>query len=134
MRRKSRRATKRHNSGTMKHRRSVPKLRRLSAARRALLRNLTSQVLQYGAVITTRAKAKALVTHLDPLIVRGQRELTLQRRRYLLAALSTKRDLPRLLTAARAAQSRRSGFLRITRLAARKGDAAALARVEIIER
>lgn len=117
----------------MKHQRSGKKLSRLAPARRTLLRNLTSQILQYGAVKTTRAKAKALVAHLEPLIVRSQGDLTLQRRRHLLAALAAKKDLPRLQAAARAAGERRSGLLRITRLPARRGDAAAMARVELIE-
>lgn len=117
----------------MKHRRHTKRLSRHASARRALMRTLTSQLLRHGAIQTTRAKARALVAHVEPLIAQGKHNLTLHRRRLLLRQLARKEDLDALLATAKAAKERRSGWLRTSRLPARVGDAAEMSRVEIIE-
>lgn len=118
----------------MRHRRPAKSLNRKSPARRALLRTMTSQLLRHGALVTTRAKAKALLSHAEPLISKSKRALTLHQRRSLLHQLGARGDLDALLEAGRAAGTRASGFLRTTRLPRRQGDAAELVRIEVIDR
>ncbi|MBI4022305.1 MAG: 50S ribosomal protein L17 [Candidatus Andersenbacteria bacterium] len=118
----------------MKHRQGAKSLSRRSPARRALLRTMTSQLLRHGALVTTRVKAKALLSFAEPLITKSKRELTLHQRRALLQQLNSQEDLVALLAAGRAAGERSSGFIRANRLPRRQGDAAQLVRIELIDR
>ncbi|RVW40842.1 50S ribosomal protein L17, chloroplastic [Vitis vinifera] len=52
----------------MRHGRRVPKLNRPPDQRRALLRGLTTQLLKYGRIKTTRARASAMRKYVDKMI------------------------------------------------------------------
>jgi len=66
----------------MRHQKKRHKLNRPADQRRALLRTLTTQVLKYGRVTTTEAKAKAVkaeVEHMITLAKRGKEDLAARR-------------------------------------------------------
>lgn len=115
----------------MKHRHSNRILGRRSHHRLDLLLHLTSSLLEHGAIKTTEAKAKELRSYAEPLLAEAKQELTLARRRRLLSKLLRPQDLPNLINATQRV-SRRSGFLRLTKIAAKRSDAAAMAKIEII--
>lgn len=66
----------------MRHQKKRHKLNRPADQRRALLRTLTTQVLRYGRVTTTEAKAKAVrseIEHMITLAKRGKDDLSARR-------------------------------------------------------
>lgn len=79
----------------MRHQKKRHRLNLPADQRRALLRNLTTQVLKYGRVETTEAKAKAVkaeVEHMITLAKRGKADLSARRAvsSYLLENRSSK--------------------------------------------
>lgn len=117
----------------MKHKRHKRTLGRQSYQRQYLIAGLTSSLLKSGSLITTEAKAKELSAHIETLISKGKRELTLANRRHLLSEFSNNgADLELLVAAAKASGDRRSGFTRLTRLPSRGGDGARMTRVDLI--
>ena len=66
----------------MRHKVKRHRLGRPADQRRALLRNLTTQVLDHGRVITTEAKAKAVRSEVERMITlakRGSEDLSARR-------------------------------------------------------
>lgn len=97
------------------------------------MKGLTSSLLQHGFITTTEAKAKELRRHVEPLITRAKQDLTLANRRLLLRKLQHASDLDALLAVAKANAKRPGGYLRLTRLPAKRHDNAPVMRVDIIE-
>lgn len=117
----------------MKHRIKKRTLSRKAPHRAALLKALTSSLVQHGSLITTEAKGRELISYAEPLLREGKQELTLHRRRRLLSKLARQEDLPALLEISEAAKERTSGWIRLTKMPRRQGDGAKLVRVEIID-
>lgn len=66
----------------MRHKKKRHRLNRPADQRRALLRTLTTQVLKYGRVTTTEAKAKAVKSEVERMITlakRGKEDLSARR-------------------------------------------------------
>jgi large subunit ribosomal protein L17 len=116
----------------MKHLHRNRILSRTSEDRKALLQNLTSSLLEHGAITTTEAKAKELRGFFEPLVTLAKRGETLHIRRQLLRVL-TKEDTKRIYAVAAAAKTRPGGYLRLTRLPITRGDAARMMHIEIID-
>jgi len=117
----------------MKHRHGNRILSRVTADRKQLLQNLASGLLTHGSIVTSEAKGKELRRFLEPLITRAKREESLHVRRQLLASLLHKGDVTNLLEVAKAAAKRPGGYMRLTKLPARRGDGASEVRVDIID-
>jgi large subunit ribosomal protein L17 len=115
----------------MKKRIYSKKLNRSTTARRALYRSLARNLLEFGKIKTTLAKAKALVPFMERLIVTAKIN-NLSARRMVLASLANDRKTVNRVFAVAAVNSQKSGFTRITPLTPRKGDNAKLAILEII--
>ena len=64
----------------MRHGDKINNLSRTASHRRALLSNLTIQLITYKKIVTTLAKAKALRTYVEPLITKSKDNTTHQRR------------------------------------------------------
>lgn len=94
---------------------------------------MTSSLLEHGSIVTTRARALELRRHFEPLVTLAKSELTLHRRRQLLAQLRGKRDLERLLTVAQQFQQRPGGYLRVTKLLTSRHDQAEMAQIALVE-
>ncbi len=118
----------------MRHRKSGRKLNRTSSHRRAMLRNMVTQLLDHEQMITTVAKAKELRPYAEKMITLGKRE-TLHARRQALAVIRRKAVVAKLFDTLAARYSKRpGGYTRIIRLGNRKGDAAPLALIELVDR
>src|SRR5215475_8347976 len=118
----------------MRHRVAGKKLGRSPAHRRALLRNLVTELLEHEAVRTTDAKAKELKRWGDRLITLGK-EGTLHARRRA-AALVQRASVVRKLFAELGPRyaSRAGGYTRVVKLGVRAGDAAPVSLVELVDR
>ncbi len=116
----------------MRHRNAGYKLGRNTSHRRAMLRNLVTSVLLMDRVETTITKCKATRPIIEKMITLGKRG-TVHARRQAAAYLMTPESVDRLfaIVAPRYA-ARQGGYLRITRIGARKGDAAEMAYIELL--
>lgn len=116
----------------MKHKHANRTLSRTANHRRALLRNLSRDLLAHGSIVTTEARAKELRRYIEPLITKAKQEPTLHRRRQLLAEVSTV-TLKRLHEVAQQHDKRPGGYLRLTKLPRTREDNAPTVRVDILD-
>src|SRR5246127_1044299 len=116
----------------MRHRVGGSKLKRDLGARKALLRNLVTSVIEQERVITTVTKAKAVKPLVDKMITLGKRD-TLHTRRQAAAFLETPKSVQKLFdTLGTRFGQRQGGYTRIVRLGFRKGDGAEQAMIELV--
>ena len=117
----------------MRHRKSEKKLSRKTSHRKALIRNLVTELLRHGRIRTTLAKAKAMRSSAEKMITLGKRG-DLHARRQALSFIQSKDVVHELFDtiAARYAE-REGGYTRILKLGPRKGDAAPMAIIELVE-
>src|SRR4029453_7408014 len=109
----------------MRHRVAGKKLGRSPAHRRALLRNLVTELLEREAVRTTDAKAKELKRWGDRMITLGKTG-TLAARRRAGGTLQQPGVVQKLFDElAKRYAARPGGYTRVTKLGTRPGDAAA---------
>lgn len=117
----------------MRHKVAGRKLGRNTAQRKALLRGLASDLLRYGKLQTTEAKAKSLRPVVEKLISLGKRG-DLHARRLAAGRLYGPEILQRLFgEIAEAYQDRPGGYTRIYKLQPRKGDGAPMALIELVD-
>jgi large subunit ribosomal protein L17 len=117
----------------MRHARSGKKLGRDMAHRKALYANLAGAVIEHGRIKTTVTKAKAVKPIAEQLITLGRRG-DMHARRQAVAFLRSKHIVHRLFTEVGPAfADRPGGYLRITRIGPRPGDAAELAYLELVD-
>lgn len=108
------------------------KLGRTSDQRRAMLRQLTTALLENGKLETTFTRAKEVQPVVEKMITLGKKgDLAAYRR-----ALSyiTKEDVANKLFKEIAPKyaDRNGGYTRVTRIGARRGDAAEVAIIELV--
>ncbi len=117
----------------MRHGVGYKKLGRTTAHRRAMFRNQLASLVEHGRIRTTLDKAKALRPVAEKMITRG-REDTVHARRLVRRWLPNRDHVKKLFDeiAPRYAD-RPGGYLRITKLGPRKGDAAELAVIEFVD-
>jgi len=108
------------------------KLKRDLGARKALLRNLVTSVIEQERVITTVPKAKAVKPLVDRMITLGKTD-TLHARRQAAQFLNTPDAVKKLFEklGTRFGQ-RNGGYTRIVRVGWRKGDGAEQAILELV--
>lgn len=116
----------------MRHRKAGSKLGRNPSHRRAMLRNLVTNVIERERVQTTLTKAKVVRPLVERMITLGKRD-SLHARRQAGAFLMTPDATRKLFSdiAPRFAQ-RNGGYTRIVRVGFRIGDGAELAILELI--
>jgi large subunit ribosomal protein L17 len=116
----------------MRHRVGGFKLKRPVDSRNALLRNLTTSVIEHERVITTITKAKAVRPLVEKMITLAKSD-TLHSRRQAAAILRTPASVKKLFdTLGTRFGQRNGGYTRITRLAPRQGDGAEQALIELV--
>lgn len=116
----------------MRHRHKGKTLDRKTAPRKALFRNLLTSLILYEKIRTTTAKAKALKPIAEKLITKGKNNNLTSRRElhtYLFTDNAVKKILEELSPRYK---DRKGGYLRITKLNARQGDAAKMAQIEFV--
>ncbi|MGE5646952.1 MAG: 50S ribosomal protein L17 [Acidobacteriota bacterium] len=116
----------------MRHKVDGYKLGRTVDARRMLLRNLVTSVIEQERVITTVPKAKAAKPIVENMITLAKAD-TLHARRQAAAYLTTPKSVKKLFDTlgARFGQ-REGGYTRIVRLGPRKGDGAERVMIELV--
>src|SRR6202034_888413 len=117
----------------MRHQRKRHKLSRDSAHRKALLMNLSKEVLEHERIKTTEAKAKAVKPEIERLITLGKRGDLHARRQALSALAQDKFAVHRLFeeVAPRYAE-RPGGYTRILKLGPRRSDATEMVYLELV--
>lgn len=106
-------------------------LSRDQGARRALFRSLVKALVTYGAIVTTKAKAKAIQPDLDKLVGLAKKKELSRIRRVSSYLGSDRRSLEVLFAKiAPTFSSRTSGFTRIVNLPERPGDRSKMVRLE----
>jgi large subunit ribosomal protein L17 len=118
----------------MRHRKAGFKLGRLTQHRWAMFRNLLVALFRHERIVTTEAKAKAMRGLAERMITLAKRE-DLHARRQVLDMVPDAEVVKRLFdsVAARFAD-RHGGYTRILRGDARRGDAAPLVILELVDR
>ncbi|KAK1265465.1 hypothetical protein QJS04_geneDACA016943 [Acorus gramineus] len=116
----------------MRHGRRVPKLNRPPDQRRALLRGLTTQLLKYGRIKTTRARASAMRKYADKMITLAK-DGSLHKRRQALGFIYEKEIVHALFAEVQDRYGERNGgYTRIIRTLPRRGDNAPMAYIELV--
>ncbi|KAF7816264.1 50S ribosomal protein L17, chloroplastic [Senna tora] len=116
----------------MRHGRRVPKLNRPPDQRRALIRGLTTQLLKYGRIKTTRARASAIRKYVDKMITLAK-DGSLHKRRQALGFIYEKQIVHALFAEVPDRYGERNGgYTRIIRTLPRRGDNAPMAYIELV--
>ena len=123
----------------MRHRVAGHRLGRSSGHRRALRRNLMTELFRHERIKTTEAKAKAIRSGVEKLITLAKRGLqddsyTLHARRQAVAALNDPTIARKLFDElAPRYEEREGGYTRLYKLGRRQGDGAPLVVLELVE-
>lgn len=117
----------------MRHAKNFNHLKRQQGHRRALLRNLSINLIEHKRINTTLAKAKALRPYIEPLITKSKNNNT-HSRRVVFSYLQNKEAAAELFDniAAKVAD-RPGGYCRIIKTGFRKGDGAEMAMIELVD-
>lgn len=116
----------------MRHRKKQIKLGRKQGECKALLRALAESFVLHGHIRTTEAKAKALRTIIEPLITKAKSN-DVNAMRAIKKFLYTEKAIRKLVKEIGPKyQMRHGGYTRVTKLPARKNDAAKMARIELV--
>ncbi|MEW5702694.1 MAG: 50S ribosomal protein L17 [Candidatus Zixiibacteriota bacterium] len=116
----------------MRHQRTVRKLGRTAAHRRALLGNMATALFRAHAVTTTVPKARVVRSVAERLITLGKRG-DLHARRLAARRVKDRSVLKKLFEEiAPQFSARAGGYTRIIKLGSRRGDGASLARLELL--
>ncbi|MAH22146.1 MAG: 50S ribosomal protein L17 [Thaumarchaeota archaeon] len=117
----------------MRHRLTGRRLGRSSSHRRALYRNLVTDLLDYEKITTTEAKAKEVRSIAEKMITLGK-DGNLSSRRQALAFIFEERVVSKVFAdLAPRFTERQGGYTRITKLGRRLGDGAAMVRLELMK-
>jgi large subunit ribosomal protein L17 len=117
----------------MNHGNKINHLGRKYGHRKALLMNMSNALIKHKRINTTLAKAKALRTHLEPLITKSKKD-TMHSRRVVFSYLQDKSTVSELFaTIGPKVMDRPGGYLRIIKTGFRQGDAAETAMIEFVD-
>lgn len=117
----------------MRHRKLSRRLVSTTEHRLALMRNQVRDLLKHGRITTTLAKAKELRRYAEKMITLAKKG-DLAARRRVLAFIQDKEVVRKLFSEIREKYlDRAGGYTRIIRLGQRRGDAAPMAIVELVE-
>jgi large subunit ribosomal protein L17 len=118
----------------MRHRKDGYKLGRLTQHRWALFRNLLTGLFRHERIETTEAKAKAVRGLADHVITLAKRE-NLHARRQVLSLVPDTDVVGRIFdTIAARFSDRNGGYTRIVKGGVRRGDAAPMVLLELVDR
>jgi large subunit ribosomal protein L17 len=117
----------------MRHRKDRRKLSRSASHRKALLMNLSTDVIEHERIRTTEAKAKAVKPEVEKLITLGKRG-DMHARRQAMAALGQNKFVVYKLFEEIAPRyaDRAGGYTRILKLGPRKSDATEMVYLELV--
>ncbi len=117
----------------MRHNKAVNHLGRKSGHRKALLANLATSLILNKRITTTVAKAKALKSYVEPLVTKSKEDTT-HNRRVVFSYLKSKEAVTELFrNVAPRIADRPGGYTRVLHTGFRKGDAAEMALIELVD-
>jgi large subunit ribosomal protein L17 len=117
----------------MRHGKKFNHLKRKKGHRKALLQNLSIALIEHKRINTTLAKAKALRIHVEPLITKSK-DNTTHSRRVVFSYLQNKEAVKTLFDEiGLKVADRPGGYTRIIKTGFRKGDAAEMAMIELVD-
>ncbi len=117
----------------MKHGVKGSKLGVTASHKRAMLRNLTTSLLEHKRITTTLAKAKELRGFVEPIITKAIKG-DLNSKRLIMDDLKDKPVVKELFAEiASTVGDRKGGYTRVVRLGRRRGDAAEMAIIELVD-
>ena len=117
----------------MKHKRGFNPLQRMSAHRKALHRNMVTSLFSKERVKTTKAKALAIRRTAEKMITRAKED-TVHNRRIVSGRLYDDGIVAKLFTnIAVRMKDRNGGYTRIIKLGERRGDAAEVVILELVD-
>ncbi len=117
----------------MRHNKKFKHLSRTADHRAALLANLAIALIQHKRITTTLAKAKALKKYVEPLITKSKNDTT-NSRRVVFRYLQNKEAVTELFKEiAVKVGDRPGGYTRVIKLGLRRGDAAPIAFIELVD-
>jgi large subunit ribosomal protein L17 len=117
----------------MRHGKKFNHLSRKRGHRKALLQNLSIALIEHKRINTTLAKAKALKVHIEPIITKSKTNST-HSRRMVFRSLQNKYAVTELFdVVAPKVGDRPGGYTRVIRMGFRKGDAAEMAMIELVD-
>ena len=117
----------------MRHNKKFNHLGRTADHRKAMLTNMAISLIKHKRITTTLSKAKALKKFVEPLITRSKNDTTTSRRvvfRYLQDKYAVTELFKEISTKV---ADRPGGYTRIIKLGIRKGDAAEMAFIELVD-
>lgn len=126
----------------MRHRVAGKHLGRSSGHRKALRRNLINELFRHERITTTEAKARAIRAESEKLITIAKRSLAhedkqraVHARRIVLSRTNNKETVRKIFDElAPRYETRPGGYTRMYKLGPRKGDAAKMALLELVDR
>lgn len=117
----------------MRHGDKINNLGRKAGHRKALLKNLSISLITHKRITTTLAKAKALRTHIEPLITKSKSNTT-HSRRVAFSYLQNKEAVNELFgVIAEKVANRPGGYTRVLRTGFRRGDGAEMGMIELVD-
>jgi large subunit ribosomal protein L17 len=117
----------------MRHGKKFNHLKRKSAHRKALLRNLSIALITHKRITTTLAKAKALRKYIEPLVTKSKANTT-HSRRVVFSYLQNKEAIKELFgPIADKVGDRPGGYVRVIKLGFRRSDGAEMAMIEFVD-
>lgn len=117
----------------MRHNKKFNHLGRTASHRAAMLSNMASSLILHKRITTTLAKARALKTYVEPLITRSKEDTT-NSRRVVFRYLQNKFAVTELFkVVAEKVGDRPGGYTRVIKLGTRRGDAAPIAFIELVD-
>lgn len=117
----------------MRHRQKTTRLNRNPAHLDSMLRNMATSIILYEKVKTTQSKAKLVKPVVEKLITKAKKQALPLAMRSLNAYLTDKNASKKLTRELlERYKERNSGYLRVTPLGFRSGDAAPMVQIELI--
>ena len=102
---------------------------------KALLKNMSTQLIMHEQIITTTAKAKFLRPHIEKLITKAKRGSNFNNVKYMKNMLSTDAAVRKMLSEVGPMFiARPGGYTRIIRVGNRIGDNSSMSKIELVER
>lgn len=117
----------------MRHKKKINHLGRKTQHRKAMLSNMAASLILHKRIFTTVAKAKALRVYVEPLINKSKEDST-HSRRTVFSYLGNKYAVSELFReVSQKVADRPGGYTRILKTGQRKGDAAEMCFIELVD-
>ena len=117
----------------MRHGDKIKNLSRTASHRKALLTNLSIELIRHKRIVTTLTKAKSLRTWIEPILTKAKSNTT-HSRRIVFSYLQNKEAVKELFDViSEKIAARPGGYTRVIKLGIRTGDNAEQAMIELVD-